>query len=59
MELQAGLDGFLAIEKYIMVKRKIFSSDRRRAPFSWSLDDETRKEVNRLFDRFSRVIDER
>jgi 4-hydroxy-tetrahydrodipicolinate synthase len=58
LELQAGLDGFLAIEKYIMVKRKIFSSDRRRAPYSWSLDDETREEIDRLFDRFSRIINE-
>ena len=32
LQLQAGLDGFLAIEKYLMVKRGLWNSDRRRAP---------------------------
>jgi len=48
IQLQAGLDGFLAIEKYVMHKRGIFSTDRRRQPFAWSLDEETRREVDRL-----------
>lgn len=52
LQIQAGLDGFLAIEKYILVKRGIFSSDRRRGPLAWRLDDETRLEVDRLFTRF-------
>ncbi len=50
LQLQAGLDGFLAIEKYLMVKRGIFASDSRRAPFGWQLDRETRDEVDRLFE---------
>lgn len=49
LQLQAGLDGFLAIEKYLMVKRGLFTSDRRREPYTWSLDDETAAEVDRLF----------
>ncbi|MDA1013021.1 MAG: dihydrodipicolinate synthase family protein [Planctomycetota bacterium] len=48
LQLQAGLDGFLAIEKYILVKRGLFTSDRRREPNSWSLDLETQSEVDRL-----------
>jgi len=48
LQLQAGLDGFLAIEKYILVKRGLFTTDRRREPNSWSLDPETRSEVDRL-----------
>lgn len=48
LQLQAGLDGFLAVEKYIMVRRQIFSNDRRRQPNSWSLDTETQAEVDRL-----------
>ncbi|MEZ6128314.1 MAG: dihydrodipicolinate synthase family protein [Planctomycetaceae bacterium] len=48
LQLQAGLDGFLAIEKYIMVKRGLFTSDRRRDPNSWTLDRETQDEVDRL-----------
>jgi 4-hydroxy-tetrahydrodipicolinate synthase len=48
LQLQAGLDGFLAIEKYIMVRRGLFESERRRAPYAWSLDAETQAEVDRL-----------
>ena len=51
LQLQAGLEGFLAIEKYLLVRRGIFRSDRRREPHGWSLDEETRLEVDRLFDR--------
>jgi dihydrodipicolinate synthase/N-acetylneuraminate lyase len=50
LQLQAGLDGFLAVEKYVLKKRGLFTTDRRRKPFSWSLDEETRSEVDRLVD---------
>lgn len=53
LQLQAGLDGFLAIEKYLLVKRGIFTADRRREPYSWSLDAETQREVDRLFEKLS------
>ena len=43
------VDGFLAIEKYLLVKRGLFASDRRRQPNAWSLDKETSREVDRLF----------
>lgn len=49
LQMQAGLDGFLAVEKYLMVKRGLFKSDRRRRPYAWSLDEETASEVDRLF----------
>jgi 4-hydroxy-tetrahydrodipicolinate synthase len=50
LQLQAGLDGFLAIEKYMLAKRGIFRSERRRAPFGWTLDPETAAEVDRLYE---------
>ncbi len=56
IELQAGLDGFLAIEKYLLVKRGLFPSARRRAPTTWDLDDETAREIDRLFDRLQAAI---
>jgi dihydrodipicolinate synthase/N-acetylneuraminate lyase len=49
LQMQAGLDGFLAIEKYMLVERGIFKNDYRRQPNSWSLDSETAREVDRLF----------
>jgi len=48
IQLQAGLDGFLAIEKYVLKKRGLFTTDRRRGPLNWKLDEETRLEVDRL-----------
>lgn len=48
LQLQAGLDGFLAIEKYLLVRRGVFPSARRREPNGWELDPETRAEVDRL-----------
>ncbi len=58
LQLQAGLDGFLAIEKYLLVKRGIFSSSRRREPYAWELDAETAAEVDRLFVRLQQVLNE-
>ncbi|MBP3960386.1 dihydrodipicolinate synthase family protein [Gemmata sp. G18] len=49
LQLQAGLDGFLAVEKYLMHKRGLFPSVRRRKPYGWELDAETATEVDRLF----------
>jgi 4-hydroxy-tetrahydrodipicolinate synthase len=56
LEMQAGLDGFLAIEKYLLVNRGLFSSARRRGPVGWSLDDETAREVDRLFARLNAAV---
>ena len=56
LELQAGLDGFLAIEKSILVRRGLFRSDRRRSPYSWSLDRETSAEVERLLAHLSDAL---
>lgn len=48
LQLQAGLDGFLAVEKYVLVKRGLFNHDVRRKPYAWALDDPTRQELDRL-----------
>ena len=56
LELQAGLDGFLAIEKHLLVKRGIFNNTIQLPPVSWELDPETRSEVDRLFARLQTVF---
>ncbi|MEX0818785.1 MAG: dihydrodipicolinate synthase family protein [Pirellulaceae bacterium] len=48
LQLQAGLDGFLAVEKYVLQKRGIFATAHRRQPLAWEMDDETRQELERL-----------
>jgi dihydrodipicolinate synthase/N-acetylneuraminate lyase len=48
--VQNSLDAFLAIEKYLLVKQGVFKNTIVRGPVGYSLDEETRREVDRLFD---------
>ncbi len=50
LQLQAGLDGFLAVEKYLLHQYGLFPNTNRRKPYSWSLDEETRQELHRLLE---------
>lgn len=56
LQLQAGLDGFLAVEKYILHRKGLFTTDRRREPNSWSMDEETRLEIDRLMMKLEEAI---
>ena len=58
LQMQAGLDGFLAIEKHLLVRQGLFSTARRRRPNSWELDGETATEVERLMTQLDRVVAE-
>lgn len=49
--LQVGLDGFLAVEKHLLVKQGVFRNAVVRGPVGYRLDDETRREVDRLFEK--------
>lgn len=51
----AGLDSYLAVEKYLLQKQGIFTSTYCRGPVGFELDVETRSEVDRLFDRLREV----
>lgn len=57
LQLQAGLDGFLAVEKYVLHRRGLFATTRRRRPVGWELDDETRLEVDRLLAILDRELE--
>lgn len=56
LQLQAGLDGFLATEKYILHRRGLFATDRRRRPYRWVLDEETRRELDRLLELLEQAL---
>ncbi len=47
--LQTGLDGFLAVEKYLLVKQGVFPRAVVRGPVGYTLDEGTQREVDRLF----------
>lgn len=53
--LQSGLDGFLAVEKHLLVKQGVFRNTIVRGPRNFELDDETRREVDRLFEQVARA----
>lgn len=56
LQLQAGLDGFLAIEKYLLKKRGIFPNTLQIQPTAWQIDQETQAEVDRLFARLQAAL---
>lgn len=49
VSLQVGLDGFLAVEKHLLVRQGIFRNQIVRGPVSYRLDADTRDEVDRRF----------
>jgi dihydrodipicolinate synthase/N-acetylneuraminate lyase len=55
--VQNSLDAFLAIEKYLLVKQGVFTNTRVRGPVGYTLDEETRREVDRLFDLVMRAVE--
>ncbi|MBY0512533.1 MAG: dihydrodipicolinate synthase family protein, partial [Gemmataceae bacterium] len=56
LQTQAGLDGYLATEKYVMHRRGLFATDRRRRPYSWELDAQTRAEFDRLLELLDAAV---
>ncbi len=54
--VQNSLDAFLAVEKYLLVKQGVFRNAVVRGPVGFTLDDETRREVDRLFDLLVQAI---
>lgn len=56
LQLQAGLDGFLAVEKYVLHRQGLFKTNVRRQPYGWSLDPETQSEFDRLLVKLDEAL---
>ncbi len=54
--MQGALDTFLAVEKHLLVKQGVFRNAVVRGPVSFVMDDETRAEVDRRFDRLMAAV---
>ena len=54
--LLAGLDGFLAVEKYLLVKQGVFRNTIIRSPVGFHLDEETKSEIDRLYEILSEAV---
>lgn len=48
--LQPGLDGYIAVEKHLLVRQGVLKSSTSPGPLAFQLDGETIAEVNRLSD---------
>ena len=51
VSMQTSLDAFLAVEKHLLVRQGIFKNTLVRGPVGFRLDEESKIEVDRLFDR--------
>jgi 4-hydroxy-tetrahydrodipicolinate synthase len=56
LALAVNLDAYLAIEKHLMRRRGIFKNEIVRGPVGFELDDMTRAEVDRLFERLQKTL---
>ncbi len=56
ISIQTSLDGFLAVEKHLLVRQGVFHNEVVRGPRSFVLDEETRSEVDRLFDLMMEAV---
>ncbi len=56
LQVQGGLDGFLVTERYLLHRQGLFPNQVHRGPLSYDLDDETRREIDRIYDRLQDVL---
>ena len=57
VSMQTGLDGFVAVEKHLLVRQGVVPSAARRGPVGDGLDDRTREEIDRLMDLLREAVD--
>lgn len=56
VSLQTSLDAYLAVEKHLLCRQKVFRNTVIRGPVAFELDDALRKKVDTLFDELCHVI---
>ncbi|HCL28585.1 MAG TPA: dihydrodipicolinate synthase family protein [Candidatus Latescibacteria bacterium] len=56
LQMQGGLDGYIVTERHLLHRQGLFPNQIHRGPLSFQLDDETRREIDRLYDRMQAVL---
>ncbi len=56
LQLQGGLDGFIAVERYLLHRRGIFPTQASRGPAGYALDAATVAEIDRLYGRLQAAL---
>jgi 4-hydroxy-tetrahydrodipicolinate synthase len=55
--MQTSLDAFLAVEKHLLVRQGVFKNTHVRGPVGFRLDEETKREIDRQFDRMIAAVE--
>jgi 4-hydroxy-tetrahydrodipicolinate synthase len=53
---QPTIDAYVAVEKYLLVKQGIFTSSRQRGPVSTVLSDQTKSEIDLVFNELLKIV---
>jgi dihydrodipicolinate synthase/N-acetylneuraminate lyase len=56
ISIQTSLDAFLAVEKHLLLRQGIFKNTIVRGPVGFRLNEETQRQVDRLFERLLEAI---
>lgn len=56
LSLVGNLDSYVAMEKHLLVRQGVLPHPRQRQPVSFSLDPQTRTELDRLTDRLAAIV---
>ena len=56
---QTTLDAYVAVEKYLLVKQGIFTSERQRGPVGFILTNEMKLEIDIAFDQLKAAVDKK
>jgi 4-hydroxy-tetrahydrodipicolinate synthase len=58
VSMQTSLDAFLAVEKHLLVRQGVFKNTLVRGPVGFALDRETKREIERQFDRMLSAVEQ-
>jgi len=53
---QQNIDGYVAVEKYLLVKQGIFDSARQRGPVRTILSTQVKSEIDQIFEKLVKVV---
>ncbi len=56
VSFQPTIDAYVAVEKYLLVKQGIFTSSRQRGPVSTVLSDQTKSEIDLVFNELLKIV---
>lgn len=56
LQIQGGLDGFIVSERYMLHRQGLFPNQVHRGPLAFHLDEGTRQEIDRLYERLQAVL---